>query len=300
LSEKVRLTVNPNKMQEVKEKYGLTEEALKDVLDGVSVSSAETEEEEPETIEGVPTSQLFRKIAGGEFTMVDYLMYSDMQERREERRRRLESLEKDAKVTPETIAVALAKALKDAGIGSAPSKPREEEMPDWAKKQGDQLNQITNKLAKDEEEKRLKDTVGAAVKPLEDELARTKEELGKTKEELKPKEKPKGELETTRDTLKTLSEIDDLRGRGTELPEGTPGEITVATKTLDKGEKVLTKGMDDVKETVSQVLEFQLEREKRMFKQQAPKLPEITEEEKEKTLKAAVGVGESPEGKVGG
>lgn len=290
MSEKVRIVVNPEKMEAIKQKYSLDDVALKELLSGVSVVSIDTGEESQEEETGVlPQSRILQKIGGGELTLVEYLALSDMQDRRDERKVRREREEQGAKVTPETIAVAVAKALKDAGISSPENKPKDE-MPGWAKNQGEQLQIITNKLAKEEEEKRLQQTITAAVKPLEEKLAKTEEKLAETTKELeKPKTTPKGELETTKDTLKVLSEIDDLRGKGEGLPPGTPGEITVATKTLDKGEKVLTTGMKDVKDTVSEVLEFQLEREKHMYRQQAPKLQEIPPEEKRKTLEAAVG-----------
>jgi len=282
-------------MEEIKQKHGLDDNTLKEVLDAVELKRVETQVEQPElppsrglTEEEQMMPKLFSKIAGGDFTMVDYLMWSDMQDRREERRRRHEREDQQPQATPEKVAEAVVKGIKEA-VGDFIGKPKsEEEIPSWAKPIVEQQKTIMEKLTKEEEEKRLKETVASATKPIEEKLVKTEEELKKTREEIKESSKPKkGELETTKDTLQTLVEIDTLRGKGEQLPAGTPGEITVATKTIDKGEKILTKGMEDVKETVSSFMEFQLEREKRLYQQQAPKLPEVKEEEKIEVLKKA-------------
>lgn len=313
MSEKVRVVIPPEKMAEIQEKYNLTDEALKGILEGVHVVPAEEQVEQPQA--GVPrttqgeeemTPQLFRKISSGEFTMVDYLMWSDMQDRREERKRRIERDDQAPKTTPETIGVAVVKALKDAGVvsaQSAPSSAKEEEMPPWAKKLEGDMAEIKGAQKKEEEEKRLKETVNSAVKPLEDKLEKETEERKHIEEKLKEekgKEPPKSELDKYIESKGKLEKAGIIKEPGGELPAGTPGEVTLATKTIDKGEKILTKGMDDMKDTLETVLEFQVDREKRLYKGQTPPLPKLSDEEKLAALQKAAGEPTQPSADKGG
>jgi len=305
-SEPVKVVITPEKMAELREKYpDLDDETLKDVLQRVHVQSMEQQEEAPsapvartrveEETESLP--QLLRKIQGGEFTIVDYLMWSEMMDRKEERRRRQEREDRATQLTPETIAGAVQKGIKEVVGELLPGgKPKtEEEIPAWAKNLQTDMQEIKKRQEKEDEDKRLKETIKEATEPLKTELEKEREERKRLTEEV-GKEKPKDDLETTKNTLKTLSEIDELRGKGETVPPGTPGEITLASKTVDKAEKVVTKGMEDVKDTVSQLIEFQLEREKRAYQAQGAKLPPIKEEEKLEVLKKAAGEPSEPGG----
>jgi len=298
LNEPVKVVLSPEKMAELKQKYPqLDEEALKDVLQSVHVMPVKEETQPQATITRAPSAeeegmmpQLFRKIQGGEFTMVDYLMWSEMQDRKEERRRREGQ---GTSVTPEKIAEAVKKGIDDAVgdlLGGQLKPKTEEEIPSWAKNLQNDMQDIKKRQEKDEDEKRIQGAIKDATGPLKTELEKEREERKRLEEKVSEaaKEKPKSAVDEYVETHARLQKA-GLIHEGEQIPPGTPGEITLASKTVDKSEKIITKGMDDVKETVAQVIEFQLEREKRAFQQQAPKLPEIKEEERVEVLQKAAG-----------
>jgi len=199
------------KADELKTKYNLSEETIQDVISGLKVANipgAAVEEEAEEESASETGPEIFTKLGKGEVSMGEALIWLDYQDRKEERRKATQNI-----VTPEKIAEAVIKGIKEA---LPPPAKADDEMPPWAKKQAAQLEQITGKLMKEEEDERLNKAVEAAVKPVAEGLAKTKEEIGRIQEQQgKP---PKGELETTKDTLRTLQEIDDLRGKP-KMPE---------------------------------------------------------------------------------
>lgn len=280
----VKVKISPGKVEELSEKYGLTREALGEVINSVQV----TVPEEPTSISD---AQLFKKISGGEFTMVDYLMYSDMMDRREDRRLRREG-GTQPQVTPDTISKAIIVAMKEIGLVPDKAKTGSEDVKEvigeaieaQVKPIYELVGKIEKKLLKEEEDQRLKIAIEGAVKPIKDQLEKTEDKLGALKEE-SGKQPPKTELETTKATLQTLSEIDSLRGKGeSPVPPGTPPTTQVHIKALDKGEKVFTKGMGDVKDTLSELIQWQTERERRAYGKTQPKLADLSSKERKETL----------------
>jgi len=236
-------------------------------------------------------AELISSLRGGKIDPITaMLMMSEL--RRMDREDR-EERKAPSPITPEAIAYTIRDVLKDV-LPAQPVRPPKEEMPEWAKDLQKQQQDILTRLTKTEEERRQEELMAKATEPLQTELEKEREErtrLAKQVEELSKQGKPKGEIETTRETLETLQKIDEMRGvsRESTVPAGATPEVAVASKTLGMGEKVITKGMGDMKETMSQFLDWQIEREKRAYRQVAPKLEELSPEEKLKVLQQAAG-----------
>lgn len=219
----------------LKAKYNLTDETIQDVVSNLKATgtpkASEQEEEEPLKNQSEP--EIFAKIGKGETSMGDALVWIDFQDRREARRTRAQN-----NTTPEQIAKAVTEGIKEA-FGS---KPRtEDEIPQWAKPLYDDIKEIKNREQKKEEDARLQETVQNAVKPVQQELEKTKEQLAKI--QTPPEKQAKGELETTKDTLKTLQELDELRGKP-KMPEKAKEVM------IDLNEEVATALGDEIKKAI--------------------------------------------------
>lgn len=239
------------KADELKAKYNLTEETIQDVISGLKVANtpgAAVEEEAEEELPPPTGPDIFSKLGKGEVSMGEALIWLDYQDRKDERRKATQS-----PVTPEKIALAVVKEIKEA---LPPTAKTQDEMPPWAKKQAEQLERITSKLMKEEEDNRLKEAVDAAVKPVADQLVKTTEDLAKLKEEAKETATAKkGELETTKDTLKTLKELDELRGKPM-MPEKAKEVM------IDLNEEVAVALGDEIKKAVVDAVHEKLSGEK--------------------------------------
>jgi len=235
----------------LKAKYNLTDEALQELMSGLKANRpsvpVEEEGEEEQAPESMP--QIFSKIGKGETSLGDAIVLIDFQDRREARRK-----ERQSNLTPETITNAVVEGVKQA-LGGKP--PQSEEMPAWAKKIQDDLNEIKSREEKKEEETRLQQTVEKAVEPLRQDLKTTQDELAKTKEGLKePKPPPaKGELETTKETLQALQEIDELRGKP-KMPEKSKEVM------IDLNEEIATALGDELKKAVVDAVHEKISGEK--------------------------------------
>jgi len=230
----VQVFMPKEKADELKAKYNLTDESLQEVMGNLKVTGTPESKEEAEEEQEEP--EIFSRIGKGETSIGDAMVLIDFYDRREARK-----LQRPTNTTPEMIAKAVADGIKEA----FPAKPKtEDEMPPWAKELQDDMKEIKNREQKKEEEARLQATVQTAIKPIQEELGRTKDELTKTKETLEPKKPEKGELETTRETLKNLKEIDELRGKG-ESTQGKPKELII-----DLNEEVANALGDEIKNTI--------------------------------------------------
>lgn len=260
-------------------------------------AAAVSEEEERPIIDLQKLIEGKQGVGGTMQEIIAYSILEDIQERRQDRReerehkRRLRELE--------------LKKEQGAHDSSPEVKELKANMTELTKNVADLTKAVTGKSEAEEREKHDQALVEASVKKTSDEIMPTLKNLQSTVNELareqkalkenppetpKPPEKPKSELETTKDTLKTLAEIDDLRGKGeSKLPPGSPTEAHVAEKTLDTTEKVITKSMDDAKDMLSQFMEFQLQRERRMLAGQRPEIQEFSEQEKMVALATAAG-----------
>jgi len=231
------------KVDELKAKYPtLSDETIDEIVHGLKVANAPGTAVEEEELPPPTEPDIFAKLGKGEITMGEALIYLDYVDRKEERRKASQN-----PVTPEKIAEAVVKGIKEA---LPPTPTAKDEMPPWAKEHAEQLKQIASRLVKEEEDKRLKDAVEAAVKPVAGELEKAKEEIATLREQQGAKPE-KGELETTKETLKTLKEIDDLRGKPTP-PEKSKDVM------IDLNEEIANALGEEIKNTIMNAVKEKL------------------------------------------
>lgn len=212
-------------------------------------------------------------------------MQWEEEDRREERKR-----QQSPQITPEAIAAAIAKALENV----LPKTQSTSEMPDWAKELQKQQQEILGRLSKQEQEERDKRLIAEAQAPLKAEIekrdaliAQLQEEIKALKEKaLAPPPPQKSPLEAAKEAVEFTDKI-----RPPQKPErrGKATDIDVALATVEKATDVIKDVGKGVQETIGQFIDWQIAKERKAYRQIAPKLPELTPEEKLKVLQQAAG-----------
>lgn len=185
-------------------------------------------------------------------------------------------------------------------LTAQPPTPTQVEIPELTDLKNTVLA-IQDKLAeKDEAEKKeearqqLEETIRKVTEPIKTQLDSTESELQQLRtslteeEEPTPPAPPKSAVDELIESKEKLEKLGIVKTEQTV--EGLPPETHIASKTLDKGEKILSKAMEDAKDTMNSLLEFTLERERRAARATMPELPKLTVKEKIEILEKAAGV----------
>jgi len=186
-----KVSISPENIQAIKEKYNLDETALKDVLGNVEVIAPMETRAPPARLPKEPDgdlsgeTQLMRQLSRGDLSMAEVLMYMDLQDRkdrRERRDRREEERENNGNhtLTADDIGARtagyLVAALKKEGVLGKGVNTAEEK-PEWVKKIEQDNADILGKLRVDEEDKKLSAAIKEATSPLKTQLEKTEEKL---------------------------------------------------------------------------------------------------------------------------
>jgi len=155
-----------------------------------------------------------------ETMIVDYLM-----DRMEERRKG----KKSPSLTPEDIAKAVTNAVTEAIKPLIPQK-QEEEMPEWAKEQQKQLQDILQRLTKEEEEEKTKKIIEEAQRPLLEQIKERDHIIEKLQERLNELSEKYENLGTGsggggKDKLDVYLEIDEKLEQALSRKKPKPGTV---------------------------------------------------------------------------
>lgn len=176
---------SPENIVALKDKYGLDEAGLKEVLGKVEIISPLEAKAQPARLPEADgdksgEAQLMKQIGRGDVSMAEALMYMDLmdrKDRRERRDRKEEERENNGNQTlkAEDIGKELRIALQQVGVTGKPAAP--EEIPEWAKPIMDDNKAILSKLKGEEEDKKLTTAIKEATGPLKAQLEKTQEKI---------------------------------------------------------------------------------------------------------------------------
>jgi len=186
-----KVTISPENIEIIKEKYGLDEEGLKEVLGNVEVIAPMQTRAPPARLPKEPNgeisgeNQLMTQLMHGDLSMAEVIMYMDMQDRRDKRERMLLLEEKRENSGNQTLtaddigartAGYLVAALQKEGVlGKRANTP--EEKPEWAKEIEKSNSEILGKLRGDEENKKLTDGIEKGIGPMRTELVELRKDF---------------------------------------------------------------------------------------------------------------------------
>jgi len=227
VSKEMKVRIAPENVEVLKEKYGLSDEALKAVMGDIEVVGPVEGNALPATLPpegGLGEMQTLRALTRGEITMGEALLYMDIMDRKERKERRDEREEEGRNhpaLTAEDIGkhvgVHVHSALKEVGLMSKPVTPKEE-MPDWAKDIQKQQDEILGRMKKDEEDKRLGEAIDKHVGPVRTELEKAQEKIKElSSRPTEPSTGRKGMLDEYIETRNKLKEAGLLK----EEPAGS-------------------------------------------------------------------------------
>lgn len=227
MNEKIKVSIPPEAVEIVKEKYGLKDEALTEIVGNMQVSGPIEGEATPSVLPlpepGEPA--FMKQLMRGEIGIGEALVLMDYFDRKERRSR---ELNKDNSIPPSPtaneIGSAVAIHLKNAG---AVGKPAESERPDWAEEIHNQQDEILARMRREDAEKELSEAIDKHVGPL-------KHELDKAHEKIKELSKPspagtapqKSSLEVYLDMRKMLKDEGIIKEKesGTLMMVGADGQ----------------------------------------------------------------------------
>ena len=254
MSEKIKVQIAPENVETLKEKYGVTEEALNAIIKNVEVSGPIKGEVFPKTLpladeEPVGELGMLRQLSRGEVGMGEALMYMDVMDRKERRERRDEEFRShplSAEDIGKYVGANVFGVLKEAGLTGKPATTKEEmpdwakeiqtqqdemlktkeEMPDWAKEIQTQQDEILKRMRSEEEDKKLKTAIKEATTPIAHQLEKAEEKIKELSS--KPPTPPgqKSRLEIYLDTRKDLKEAGIIKEAesGTLMMVGPDGQ----------------------------------------------------------------------------
>lgn len=275
MTEKVKVTLTPEKVEELKEKYNLSDEILSDIIRNtrVRLPPKPVSEELPAPPEDATTPgepKFMRQLMRGDIGLGEAVFYGDYLERKDERaQRRKRNDGGSSQVTAKEIRAELVDALRNAGVVGKPGAGKEE-MPEWAKKSMKQQGEILKRMTKDDEEKERKTFVKEVTTPLMERLDRQDERQARQDEKLALLSKappegvgpPKSAIQEYIDGRKALKDagiLKDVQKSNIMMvsPDGTPmtgipvkGEIPAV---VVYGPAIVKQVLDSIESTADRI-----------------------------------------------
>jgi len=246
-------------------------------------------EEPPEPEPAFDLGEVF-KGEGEMDPMIRYMMWQDWREEKREKQREREQPQRQPELTLDFIREAVAAAIEKI----LPSRPETDEMPPWAKQMQENQKAIMAQLSKNEQEKHDQDLIERATSPLITELDKERVERqrieGELKEVSRKLETPPAPQKTAFEAAKEAVEFTDkVRPPPKTERKGKATDTDVALTTVERATEVVRDVGKGFQETVGDFIDWQVERERRLYKGIAPNLKELSSQERVDSLKEALG-----------